>query len=91
VKYWSSLLQLGDPSTLYNFLGSLRHWIGSCRYFAYCRFMKFSMAPKSSSATALALFDFECIKDQMVIDFLFDIHTFVIWVCLISANLIKQG
>jgi hypothetical protein len=63
VKYWSSLLRLGDPSTLYNFLGSLRYQMGSCRYFAYCRFMKLSMAPESRSATALALFDFECIKD----------------------------
>jgi hypothetical protein len=44
----------------------------------YCRFIKFSMAPKSSSAMVLALFDFECIKDCMVIDFLFDINTFVV-------------
>jgi hypothetical protein len=40
---------------------------------------------------ASALFNFECIKDQTVIDFLFDINTFIIWVRLISANLIKQG
>jgi hypothetical protein len=52
--------------------------MGSCRYFVYCRFMKFSIAPKSRSATVLALFDFECIKDRMVIDFLFDINTFVV-------------
>jgi hypothetical protein len=65
--------------------------MGNCRYFAYCRFMKFSIAPESNSAMALALFDFECMKDQMVIDFLFDINTFIIWVHLISANLIKQG
>jgi hypothetical protein len=91
VKYWSSPLRLGDPSTLYSFLGSLRHQMGSCRYFAYCRFMKFSMAPESRSATVLALFNFECIKDQMVIDFLFDINTLVVWVHLISADLIKQG
>jgi hypothetical protein len=52
--------------------------MGSCRYFAYCRFMKFSIAPKSRSATVSALFDFECIKDRMVIDFLFDINTFVV-------------
>jgi hypothetical protein len=65
--------------------------MGSCRYFAYCRFMKFSMALESSSATVSALFDFECMKDRMVIDFLFDINTFEVWVHLISANLIKQG
>jgi hypothetical protein len=63
VKYWSSLLQLEDPSTLYSFLGSLRRWMGSCRYFAYCRFMKCSMALKSRSATVLALFDFVRIKE----------------------------
>jgi hypothetical protein len=65
--------------------------MGSCRYFAYCRFIKFSVAPESNSAMASALFDFKCIKDQMVIDFLFDINAFVICVCLISADLIKQG
>jgi hypothetical protein len=91
VKYWSSLLRLGDPSMLYSFLDSLRRWMGSCRYFTYCRFMKFSVAPESRSATALALFDFKCIKDWMVIDFLFDINTSVVWVRLISADLIKQG
>jgi hypothetical protein len=65
--------------------------MGSHRYFAYCRFMKFSIAPESRSAMVLALFDFKCMKDWMVIDFLFDINTSVVWVCLISANLIKQG
>jgi hypothetical protein len=65
--------------------------MGNCRYFTYCKFMKFSMAPESSSAMVLALFDFECMKDRMVIDFLFDINTFEVWVCLISADLIKQG
>jgi hypothetical protein len=49
------------------------------------------VAPESSRAMASALFDFECMKVQMVIDFLFDINTFIVWVCLISANLIKQG
>jgi hypothetical protein len=78
VKYWSSSLRLGDLSTLYSFLGSLRRQMGSCRYFAYYRFMKFSMAPESRSATVSALFDFKCIKDRMVVDFLFDINTFVV-------------
>jgi hypothetical protein len=49
------------------------------------------VAPESSRATALALFDFKCMKVQMVMDFLFDINTFVVWVRLISADLIKQG
>jgi hypothetical protein len=65
--------------------------MGNCRYFVYCRFMKFSMAPESNNATVLALFDFECMNERMVIDFLFDINTFVVWAHLISANLIKQG
>jgi hypothetical protein len=63
---------------LYSFLGSLRHWMGSWRYFVYCRFIKFSVAPKSNSAKVSALFDFKCMKDRMVIDFLFDINTFVV-------------
>jgi hypothetical protein len=49
------------------------------------------MAPESNNATVLALFDFECMNERMVIDFLFDINTFVVWAHLISANLIKQG
>jgi hypothetical protein len=44
----------------------------------YCRFIKFSMAPGSRSATVSALFDFECMKEHMVIDFLFGINTFVV-------------
>jgi hypothetical protein len=39
---------------------------------------------------ALALFNLVCRKVRMVIDFLFDINTFEVWVCLISADLIKQ-
>jgi hypothetical protein len=53
--------------------------------------MKFSVAPKSSRAMALALFNLVCRKVRMVMDFLFDINTFEVWVCLISADLIKQG
>jgi hypothetical protein len=76
---------------LYSFLGSLRCWIGSCRYLAYSKFIKFSIAPESNRVMASALFDLECMKVRMVIDFLFDINTFKVWVCLISANLTKQG
>jgi hypothetical protein len=46
------------------------------RYFAYSRFIKFSVAPESRRATASALFNLECKKVRMVIDFLFDINTF---------------
>jgi hypothetical protein len=65
--------------------------LGMWRYFAYSRFIKFSVAPESNRATALALFDLEWRKVRMVIDFLFDINTFEVWLCLISADLIKQG
>jgi hypothetical protein len=37
--------------------------------------MKFSVAPESKRAMALALFDLMCRKVQRVIDFLFDINT----------------
>jgi hypothetical protein len=53
--------------------------------------MKFSVAPESNRATALALFDLEWRKVQIVIDFLFDINTFKVQIHLISADLIKQG
>jgi hypothetical protein len=53
--------------------------------------MKFSVAPESNRATASALFDLKWRKVRMVIDFLFDINTSEVWVCLISADLIKQG
>jgi hypothetical protein len=61
------------------------------RYFAYSKFMKFLVAPESNRAMALALFDLEWRKVRMVMDFLFDINTFEVWVCLINADLIKQG
>jgi hypothetical protein len=61
------------------------------RYFAYSKFMKFSVAPESSRAMVLALFDLKWRKVRMVMDFLFDINTFEVWVRLISANLTKQG
>jgi hypothetical protein len=53
--------------------------------------MKFSVAPESTRARALALFDLVCIKKRTVIDFLLDIYTSEVWVRLISADLIKQG
>jgi len=65
--------------------------MGRWRYWAYLRFMKFSVAPKSTRANASALFDWVCIKKWTVIDFLLDIYTSEVWVCLISADLIKQG
>jgi hypothetical protein len=52
--------------------------------------MKFSVTPESNRAMALALFDLVCRKVRRVMDFLFDINTFEVWVCLISADLIKQ-
>jgi len=51
--------------------------------------MKFLVAPESMRAIALALFDFECIENRKVIDFLLDIYTFEVCLCLISAVLIK--
>jgi hypothetical protein len=39
---------------------------------------------------ASPLFDLVCRKVLMVMDFLFDINTFEVWVRLISADLIKQ-
>jgi hypothetical protein len=57
IKYWSSLLWFGVPSMLYSFLGSLRCLIGICRYLAYSRFIKFSVAPESNKVIASALFD----------------------------------
>jgi hypothetical protein len=53
--------------------------------------MKFSVAPELMRASALALFDFVCMKNRTVIDFLLNIYTFKVWVHLISADLIKQG
>jgi hypothetical protein len=63
--------------------------IGSLRYFAYSRFIKFSVAPESTNAMDSALFDFECTKKQIVIDFLLNIYTSVVGLCLISADLIR--
>ena len=89
MKNCSSPSQLVMPSTLNSFHGSGNLLIGSLRYFAYSRFIKFSVAPKSTNAINLALFNFECMKKQTVIDFLLNIYTSVVSLHLISANLIR--
>src|SRR5579863_7150157 len=76
VKYWSSPLLLGVPSTLNNFRVIGRRRIGRCRYLAYSRLMKFSVAPESIRAMDLALLDFEWMKNCIVIDFRSDMYTF---------------
>ena len=54
------------------------------------RFMKFSVAPESSRAIALALFTTECMKKQTVIDLRADINTSLLLLCLINAEVIRQ-
>ena len=78
VKNCSSPSQLVILSMLNNFHGSGSHLIGSLRYFAYLRFMKFLVAPKSTNAIDSALFDFECTKKWTVINFLLNIYTSVV-------------
>ena len=78
------------PSTLNNLLGSVSTLIGRCKYFAYWRLMKFSVAPESKRAIVSALFDFECIKTCSVIDFLADRNTSWSRYCLSSADLIRH-
>ena len=89
VKNCSSPSQLVVPSMLNSFCCSGNFLIRSLRYFAYSRFMKFSVAPESTNTIDLALFDFECMKKRTVINFLLDIYTSVVGLCLISANLIR--
>ena len=60
-KYFSSPLLFSVLSTLYSFLGSGSCLIGSCSHLAYCKFMKFSVAPESTRAMASALFAIECV------------------------------
>src|SRR5579863_4545499 len=76
VKYWSSPLLLGVPSTLNSFLVTGRRRMGRWRYLAYSRLMKFSVAPESTRAMDSALLDFEWIKNLIVIDFRSDMYTF---------------
>src|SRR5713226_4053194 len=52
--------------------------------------MKFLVAPKSTSATASALFAIEWTKNQSVIDFCADKYTSPLLLCLISTDLIRQ-
>src|SRR5713226_6021808 len=75
---------------LRSFLGSSICFMGSWSHFAYVRFMKFLVAPKSTSAIALARLEMEWIKNQSVIDFRADKYTSPLLLCLISANLIRQ-
>jgi hypothetical protein len=51
--------------------------------------MKFSVAPESTNAIDSALFNFECMKNLMVINFLLDINTLEVRLHLIKADLIK--
>src|SRR5579863_9770902 len=76
VKYCNSPLLLGVPSTLNSFRVTGRHRMGRCRYLAYSRFMKFSVAPESIRAMDSALLDFEWMKNRIVIDFRSDMYTF---------------
>jgi hypothetical protein len=89
VKNCSSPSLLVVLLTLNSFHGSDNCLIGSLRYFVYLIFIKFSMAPKSTSAIDSALFNFKYMKKWTVIDFLLDIFTSVVSLHLISANLIR--
>src|SRR5229473_3563853 len=73
-----------------SFLGSFICLIGSCSHFAYLRFMKFSVAPESTSAITSALFATEWTKNRSVIDFRAKRYTSPLLPCLISADLIRQ-
>src|SRR5260221_360781 len=73
-----------------SFLGLSICLMGSCSHFAYLRFIKFSVAPKSISAIALALFAMEWTKNRSVIDFRAERYTSPLLPCLISADLIRQ-
>src|SRR5216684_925024 len=64
--------------------------MGSHSHFAYWRFMKFLVAPESTSAIASALFATEWTKNRSVIDFRAERYTSPLLPCLISADLIRQ-
>src|SRR5579863_34382 len=76
VKYWSSPLLFGVPSTLNNLWVVGRCRMGRWRYLAYSKLMKFPVAPESTRAIDLALLDFEWMKNHIVIDFRSDMYTF---------------
>src|SRR5258708_28557530 len=73
-----------------SFLGLSICLIGSRSHFAYLRFIKFSVAPESTSTIALALFAMEWTKNPSVIDFRAERYTSPLLPCLISADLIRQ-
>ena len=76
VKYWSSPLLLGVPSTLNSLRVVGKRRMGRWRYLAYSRLMKFSVAPESIRAMDSALLDLEWMKNRIVIDFRSDMYTF---------------
>ena len=78
------------PLTLKRLHSSSKHLIGSWRYLAYSRFIKFSVAPESIRASALALFNFKWTKNHRFINFLLDIYMSDVNLHLISADLIKH-
>jgi hypothetical protein len=78
------------PSTLYNLCEKARAFIGSLSHLAYDRFIKFSVASKSTNAMFLALLAIVWGKTQTVMDFLADMYTSLLLFCLISATLIRQ-
>jgi hypothetical protein len=67
----------------HNIMGKLIFW-------AYERLIKFSVAPESNRAIALALFNLNCMKMCSIINFQFDINTSWSWYCLSSADLIRH-
>src|SRR5258708_5399259 len=73
-----------------SFLGSFICLMGSRSHLAYWRFMKFSVAPESTSAITSALFATEWTKNRSVIDFRAERYTSPLPPCLISADLIRQ-
>src|SRR5216684_6925001 len=64
--------------------------MGICSHLAYWRFMKFSVAPESTSAITSALFATEWTKNRSVMDFRVERYTSPLLPCLISADLIRQ-
>src|SRR5258707_9537525 len=73
-----------------SFRGSSICLMGSRSHFAYWRFMKFLVAPESTSAITSALFAMEWTKNRSVIDFRAERYTSPLLLCLISADLIRQ-
>src|SRR5579863_7365321 len=76
VKYWSSPLLLGVPSTLNSLWVVGKRRMGRWRYLAYSRLMKFLVALESTRAMDSALLDLKWMKNCIVIDFRSDMYTF---------------